>query len=155
MTDTSRLENFSPEIQESLKLFVVLTRASRAIMDAAQQDIKRYGLNSSEFAVLELLYHKGATPIQQIGGKILLASGTMTYVVDKLVNKQLIARVSCQKDRRVIYAELTAEGEELMQRIFPQHAEALHEAMSNLAAEDRAELTRMLKQLGRSESTSL
>ena len=31
-----------------------------------------------------------AQPIQQIGGKVLMSSGNITYVVDKLVQKQVL-----------------------------------------------------------------
>ena len=44
--------------------------------------------------MLELLFHKGDQPLQQIGGKILLASGSMTYVIDKLEKKEYIKRVA-------------------------------------------------------------
>jgi MarR family transcriptional regulator, 2-MHQ and catechol-resistance regulon repressor len=145
-----RTDAFDPEIQQSLKLFVVLSRASRALMDYAQQDMKHYELNPSEFAVMELLYHKGSTPIQQIGGKILLASGTMTYVIDKLVKKGLLQRRPCEKDRRVIYAELTPEGEAVIGDIFPRHAEALHEAVNGMSSEDKEQLISLLKKLGQS-----
>ena len=54
-------------------------------------------MNPTEFAVLELLYHKGNQPLQQIGDKILLASGSITYVVDKLEKKNF----SSEKPRRL------------------------------------------------------
>lgn len=70
-----------------LKALVVLMRASQSVQDVLRKDIKVYGLNTTEFAVLELLYHKGDQPIQHIGKKILLSSGSITYVVDKLEKK--------------------------------------------------------------------
>lgn len=66
-------------------------------------------MNPTEFAVLELLYHKGQQPLQQIGGKILLASGSITYVVDKLEKKGFLERVACPNDRRVTYAAITTQ----------------------------------------------
>ncbi len=71
----------------SLKLFVILSRAVQSITKRIEEDIKSYGLNPTEFAVLELLYSKGDQPIQKIGDKILLASSSITYVVDKLEKK--------------------------------------------------------------------
>ena len=70
----SKLENYDKDVQVSLKLFVVLTRALQAIETKVVQNIKTYGLNLTEFAVLELLYHKGDQPIQKIGQKVLLTS---------------------------------------------------------------------------------
>lgn len=74
----------SEEIKQSLKLFIVLSRAYKAINEITNDFCQKSGLNQTEFAVLELLYHKGRQPLQHIGNKILLASGSITYVVDKL-----------------------------------------------------------------------
>ena len=120
------------EEEDALKLFVVLNRAQESISKQAIKDIKKHGLNLTEFAVLELLYNKGSQPIQMIGKKVLLASSSITYVVDKLEKKELIERVACPKDRRVIYGQLTNEGEALMTKVFPQHREALASLFSHL-----------------------
>lgn len=74
----------SENIKQSLKLYIVLSRANKAINEVTNDFFQQNGLNPTEFAVLELLYHKGKQPLQQIGNKILLASGSITYVVDKL-----------------------------------------------------------------------
>ena len=132
----------------SLKLFVVLSRAHRTITDKANQSIQRFGLNPTEFAVLELLYHKGTQPLQQIGGKILLASGSITYVVDKLEGKGLLARKACEKDRRVTYAELTEKGKELLNDIFPQHEQRIDELVAGLTKEEKETAIQLLKKLG-------
>lgn len=132
----------------TLKLFVVLSRAYRSISDYVTDHMKRYGLNPSEFMVLELLYHKGEQPIQHIGKKVLLASGSMTYVIDKLEAKQLLKRRNSQEDRRVIYASITAAGRELMDEIFPQHRAAIETLFADLTAEQKNTMLTLLKQTG-------
>ncbi|RNB82193.1 MarR family transcriptional regulator [Brevibacillus nitrificans] len=110
--------------------------------------MKRYGLNPSEFMVLELLYHKGEQPIQHIGKKVLLASGSMTYVIDKLESKQLLERKSSQEDRRVIYASITKAGKQLMDEIFPQHRAAIEKLFKGLTAEQKDTMIQLLKETG-------
>lgn len=132
----------------SLKLFVILSRAYRSISDFVTDDMKRYGLNPSEFMVLELLYHKGEQPIQHIGKKVLLASGSMTYVIDKLESKQLLERKSSQEDRRVIYASITKTGKQLMDEIFPQHRAAIEKLFKGLTAEQKDTMIQLLKETG-------
>src|SRR5699024_6516398 len=112
-------KSITKEEELSLKLFVVLSRANQSIQRKVIEDISRYELNQSEFIVLELLYNKGSQPIQKIGKKVLLASSSMTYVIDKLEQKKLIERKSCARDRRVTYAHITAQGTKVMEQIFP------------------------------------
>lgn len=134
--------------QRSLKLFVVLSKAYKVIMERAVKDMKRNGLSATEFSVLELLYHKGKMPLQPIGDKILISSGSITYTVDKLEKKGLIKRVDCPEDRRVIYAEITAAGKELFDRIFPVHAELVESLMDGLSPDEKEMATVLLKKLG-------
>jgi len=132
----------------SLKLFIVLSRAYKAINEHVNKVIQASGLNPTEFAVLELLYHKGDQPMQQIGGKILLASGSITYVVDKLEQKGMLKRIACPKDRRVTHAQITEDGKKFIQEIFPEHAELIDKLMSTLNESEKLEAIDLLKKLG-------
>lgn len=133
---------------DALKLFVVLNRAQESVSKQAIKDIKKYGLNLTEFAVLELLYHKGPQPIQMIGKKVLLASSSITYVVDKLEEKAYIERAACPNDRRVTHARLTEKGEALMGEIFPQHTEALTKLFDHLSEEELTNTISILRKIG-------
>ncbi|MCQ6275072.1 MarR family transcriptional regulator [Bacillus sp. V3B] len=133
---------------QSLKLFIVLSRAYRAMNEHVNKRIQRYGLNPTEFAVLELLYHKGDQPLQQIGGKILLASGSMTYVIDKLEKKEYITRVACAEDRRVTFAQITQKGKKLIEQVFPSHQNEIERIMSVLSDEEKDTAIELLKRIG-------
>ena len=132
----------------SLKLFVVLTRTLDSIRKKIEDDIKSLGLNPTEFAVLELIYHKGDQPIQKIGEKVLIASSSITYVVDKLEQKQLVKRKPCANDRRITFATITLKGNNLMDTIFPKHTEAINEIMSGLTSGEKENMINELKKLG-------
>ena len=138
------------EQNQSLKVFIVLSRAYRAISDYTNKYIQASGINPTEFAVLELLYHKGDQPLQHIGDKILLASGSITYVVDKLEKKEFLKRVACPNDRRVTYAQITEMGKEFLEGIFPQHQERIERLMDDLTAEEKASVIEILKKIGKS-----
>ncbi len=136
------------EVKQSLKLFIVLSRAFKALNEEINQHIQAQGLHPTEFGVLELLYHKGDQPLQKIGDKILLASGSITYVVDKLEKKGYLRRSACPNDRRVTYAQITDEGRELIDRIFPEHENRIHELMSVLSVDEKETAISLLKQIG-------
>jgi MarR family 2-MHQ and catechol resistance regulon transcriptional repressor len=132
----------------TLKLWVVLSRAHRAISEHARRHIERQDLRPTEFGVLEALYHKGPLTLGQLGEAILLTSGSTTSVADKLEERGLIARRGSSEDRRVCYAELTEEGRALVERIFPGHAAVLQDAMGGLTTEEKRIVTAMLRRLG-------
>ena len=143
------VSHFDQNLEASLKLFVVLSKAYKTVMDHAVKDMKKHGLSPSEFTMLELLYNKGQFPLQQIGEKILVTSGSITYNIDKLEKKGLLRRIPCKDDRRVIFAEITDAGIELFDRIFPDHAKAVHTIMRSLSLEEKQQTTELLKKLGK------
>ncbi|MEK8127569.1 MarR family transcriptional regulator [Paenibacillus filicis] len=138
----------SQQRDDSLHLFIVLSRACEWVTAHAHRDIRRHGLNPTEYGVLELLYHKGPQPLQQIGEKVLMTSGNITYVVDKLVGKELVIRRPCPDDRRVSFAEITERGVALLSEVFPEHREAIDKAVSGLTPEEKRQAIDLLKKLG-------
>lgn len=140
--------NIKSDEELSLQLFIVLTRALNSVKKSIEKDIRSYGLNPTEFAVLELIYNKGEQPIQRIGEKVLIASSSITYVVDKLERKNLLIRTPFEKDRRIIYASITDEGKKMMDQIFPSHSKQIQKILGGLDRFEKIEVIEKLKKLG-------
>lgn len=132
----------------SLKLWVVLARAHNALAQRASDDVARHQLTLAEFAVLEALYHKGPLLLGEVQKKILVSSGGVTYLVDRLEERGLVRRKLCASDRRARYAELTEEGKTLMERIFPEHIRCIEDATSALEHSEKEQMIQLLKVLG-------
>ncbi|HLI48977.1 MAG TPA: MarR family transcriptional regulator [Chthonomonas sp.] len=136
------------DIERALKLFVVLARCHNSIMSLTHHHLRQRGLSISEFGVLEVLYHKGPLSLGEIAQKVLLKSGSFTYVVNRLVTKGLVCCSPCPQDKRKRYAQLTPKGRELIEHLFPLHAQIVYQAMNPLSADEQEEATRLLKRLG-------
>lgn len=141
-------EQVDYETEATLHLYRVLSKAFKSVTDHSAANCKNEGFNPTDFAVLEMLYHKGPQPIQQIGSKLLLQSGNVTYVIDKLERNGYLRRHPCAKDRRVIYAEMTDEGRNIMERVMPSQVDTLCRALSGLTCEEKMQATDLLKKLG-------
>jgi MarR family transcriptional regulator, 2-MHQ and catechol-resistance regulon repressor len=139
----------------ALKLWVVLARAYAAVSERAARDVARHGLTLAEFAVMEALYHKGQLLLGEVQKKILVSSGGVTYLVDRLEQRGLVERRLCAEDRRARYAALTADGQAFMSRIFPEHAECITEVASALTIEQQQQITELLRDLGRHAADDL
>lgn len=134
--------------EESLRVLTILLRASGSVVNMLKKDMRSYGLNPTEFTVLEVLYNLGEQPIQLIGKKVLLASSSITYVIDQLEKKELVIRAQNKKDRRVILVSLTKKGKEFMDDIFPQHSQIIQDLFTDLTTEEIIQLGDSLKTVG-------
>lgn len=136
------------ELELALKLFVVLSRAGTAVARITEADIARHGFSPGEFAILEALFHRGPLLLGEVQRKILVSSGGVTYLVDRLVQQGLVERRESTADRRARYAALTRRGEQLMERIFPLHAEEVRRATRGLSTEEKRQAIALLRKLG-------
>ncbi|ASK61265.1 MarR family transcriptional regulator [Virgibacillus phasianinus] len=144
-------ENSSFSIKKedpSLRLFVVLSKTYRAMMDEVAIDMRSNGLTLTDFAVLELLYHRGEQPLQKIGEKILLTSGSITYVINKLERKEFLYRKPCPTDGRVTYAYISVKGTALLDEIFPDHWRKIEDTLKGLSKAEKIKAINLLKKLG-------
>ena len=137
-----------PATARALKTWVVLARAYASVASAVEADIARHELTTTEFGIIEALHHKGPLLLGEIQRKVLVTSGGITYLVDRLVEKGLVTRQPSPDDRRARYAVLTPAGKELIERIFPAHAAFLAHILSALTPREQAQATALLRKLG-------
>lgn len=131
--------------------FKILMQTSKNIQDQIKVEISKSDLNITEFSVLETLYHKGQQTIHQIGNSILISSGSMTYVIDKLEKKDLLKRTDCPNDRRAIFIILTPKGEDLMDKIMPEYQEFINHMFDSLNTEEAGMLVNLLQKIKTSD----
>ncbi len=133
----------------TLQLIIALGRALQAIERGVRPHLAQCGLGMTEFAVLEVLYHKGALPLGEIRDRILVTGASTTYVVKKLEERGLMRRRPCAEDQRVVFGELTAKGRAVIDEVFPAHVERLRQAMAGLSVSQKREASRLLRALSR------
>ena len=138
----------------ALRLWVRLARAFRAIASVAARDAGRHGLTLAEFGMLEALYHLGPMPLGEVQRRILVSSGGVTYVADSLESRGLVRREPSDSDRRIRIAALTDQGRELIERIFPEHAARLEEAMAGLGPDEQERAATLIRRLGKRAASS-
>src|SRR5882724_5925333 len=92
-------------------LWLVLMKAHRTLERLAIRSIESSDVGLSDFAVLEMLLHKGPQPVNEIGRRVELTSGAITTAVDRLESRGLVTREAHPTDRRARIVRLTAAGE--------------------------------------------
>ena len=134
-------------MNDEFKAVIGIMRASNLLIDDLKKTLKNYPINVTEFSVMEFLYSKGEKSIQEIRDRILLASGSATYVVDNLERKEYVRRIVNQNDRRVTYIKLTEAGKDLINDIFPTHKKNTKKIFNDLTNGELITLKEILKKI--------
>jgi MarR family 2-MHQ and catechol resistance regulon transcriptional repressor len=146
-TTRDELRDTDDDRAATLQLVIALGRSVQAIERGVRPHLADCGLGLTEFAVLEVLYHKGALPLGDIRDRILVTGASTTYVVKKLEERGLMRRRTSDEDQRVVFGELTPKGRALMDKVFPAHVDRLRAVMVGLSASEKRAAARLLRRL--------
>ncbi len=137
-------------------LWLVLSKAHRALRAHAERSLEG-GINVclSDFAILELLLNRGPQPVNTLGQRIHLTSGSVTTAVDRLEERGLVVRSSDAADRRSRIVSLTPDGTKCIGEVFGHHRDAMDRAAGGLTKGERTKLIQLVKKLGRSAEERL
>ncbi len=139
----------TPEETLALGTYVKLVRAAESLTARLAARLAEAELTTSQFAVLEALYHLGPLCQVELARKILKSSGNLTTVVDNLERHGLVVRHRDAVDRRRVTVELTALGDERVREVFPRHVESVVDELGVLSPEEQLELGRLARRVGR------
>jgi MarR family 2-MHQ and catechol resistance regulon transcriptional repressor len=135
--------------QTPIHAWLVMMKAMHALNKYAAADLEESGLGLSDFAVLEVLLHKGPLPVNVIGPSVNLTPGSISVAVDRLVARGLVSRIESTKDRRVRIVELTPRGRRVIAPIFRAHVASMDKVFAGLSSDELRQLEQLLKRVGR------
>jgi MarR family 2-MHQ and catechol resistance regulon transcriptional repressor len=133
----------------ALDLYIKLSRASESILDRTNAHLSRHHLTSSQFAVLEALYHLGALAQVDLARKLLKSTGNIALVLRNLEKRGLIHRRRSAADQRYIMVTISEVGRALIGLIFPSHVAGIVSALAILTPEEQETLAALCRKLGR------
>jgi len=131
----------------TLQLVIALGRTMQALERGVRPHLAECGLGLTEFAVLEVLYHKGSLPLGEIRDRILVTGASTTYVVKKLEERGLMRRRTSAEDQRVVFGVLTPKGRALMDKVFPAHVDRLRQVTAGFSAPEKRAAAQLLRRL--------
>jgi MarR family transcriptional regulator, 2-MHQ and catechol-resistance regulon repressor len=139
----------SKEEVQALSAYINLARATNSFAQRIHRHLNDSGVTGSQFAVMEALLHCGPQLQKDLCNKLLTSSGNVTFVIDGLEQRGWVRRVRQSDDRRCVKVELTDEGRNLIEDIFPRHAKIVAEEMGVLSLDEQEQLRSLCRKVGK------
>ena len=124
-----------------------LAKAYQAFEAYSSTHIRTLDLTPPQFDIIATLGNTPGMSLKDLGAKTLITKGTLTGVVDRLVDKKLVRRVASPSDGLSQIVQLTKRGEEMFARIFPAHVDHLEQAFLELKSEELINMEASLRRL--------
>lgn len=138
-----------PDERRALDAYVKFVRAYDTIDSRLRSALREEGLTVSQLGVLEALMHIGPMVQSELAEKLLTSPSNLTTVLDNLERDGMVRRQRSTEDRRQVEVSLTSDGRELIEDVFPSHAQRITRLFGALDPEEQEELGRLCRKLGR------
>lgn len=138
-----------PRTRESVRTHLRIATCYNLLMrEARQRVVNRWNLTLPQFDVLAELARAdaGGFTFVELSRLLLVTSGNLTGIVDRLEEQRLVERRPDAKDRRVIRVALTRKGSRVTGHMLPAHAADINDILSFMP---RVALTELSELLGR------
>jgi len=138
--------------REALRTHLRIATCYNLLMKEARQRVAgRWRLTLPQFDVLAELDRAGGGgfTFAELSRLLLVTSGNLTGIVDRLEAQRLVARRRDAHDGRVVRVALTASGRRMTRRMLPMHAADIGEILSFMPAAALISLNRLLDRLRR------
>jgi len=132
-------QTFIPLMQELAAAYQAFS-----LYDAAGLRKSGSDLTPSQARVIFTLGDTDGMTCKDIGDITLITKGTLTGVVDRLEEKDLVERWSVEGDGRKTIVALTKRGDRVYKKEFPKHVEFLKNKFDRLSAGDRKQAVELL-----------
>jgi DNA-binding MarR family transcriptional regulator len=94
------------------------SRINKAYNNLVQIDAKRLDLTAVQLKTLYRIYFQPDIGIGELATKLSLTKSTVSGIIDRLSQRQLIERTIPEDNRRAVNIQLTEEGHSVMKQYF-------------------------------------
>ncbi len=144
MGDISKDIN-SKFINNKVKALINIKYTANWINSHENEFFKPYGISPQQFNILRILRGAGEPiKVQVIKDRMIERAPNATRLMDKLCDKNLIHRVRCEGDRRVVYINISKEGLKLLKQI---DGNIKLDFLENLTEEEATTLSSLLDKI--------
>jgi DNA-binding MarR family transcriptional regulator len=104
-------------------------------------------ISITQFRLLHMLKVQGMQRVVDIADYLSVTPGAVTGMADRLIERGLIARIRSEDDRRVVYLQITASGEEQLEAMQKIQNETVAAMFRYLPEKDVEELHRIFSHI--------
>jgi len=106
-----------------------------------------FNITVPQFRALQILINDGEMTISELSQKMDLACSTITDLVDRMENSELVKRRKDKKDKRVVRIEVLNKGNDILEKVLQKRIEYLTIKLKNISKTDKENLRDALENL--------
>ncbi len=137
------------EIPDNRRLILSILLSNNLINDKVSEALKPFDLTIPQFNVLRILRGQKGQPsnLSTIQDRMVSKMSNTTRIVDKLISKEYVSRVVCEKNRRKVEITITSQGLSILSEVDPVINKTEEAITENLSLAEITTLSEILQKL--------
>lgn len=97
-------------------------------------------ITPNQYRVLWVLKKQGPIKMKELGSKVHTSCGSLTIMIDRLIEKKLVERLYLPEDRRIVMVKITPFGEEILREYREGYLRVVLKDLEKLTQDEKEEL---------------
>lgn len=127
-----------------VKIEFLLRKVCFGIKKRGRSILDEYKITPPQFDALQCLINNGGLTISDLSLKLFQAPSTITDLVDRMENSQLVERSKDIKDRRVVRVSVLQKGYDIIDKVVNERCEVVNDALKSVNSDNRIEFIKYL-----------
>ena len=141
------MKHFHPDNFQNCTLGLLLGRAALLKDRIIDTHMEPYGITAAQFKVLIIMAQFDVDTPAELCRHLSVDSGSMTRMLDRLEQKNLLMRQRSEADRRQVRLVLTVDGQALADQLPEIGANAMNQLAGAITAQELQQLEQILKKI--------
>ena len=141
------MKHFNPDNFQHCTLGLLLGRAALLKDRIIDRHMEPYGITAAQFKVLIIMAQFDVDTPAELCRHLSLDSGSMTRMLDRLEQKNLLIRQRSEADRRQVRLVLTDDGQALAALLPQVGADAMNQLAAAISPQELQSLEQILKKI--------
>lgn len=123
-------------MNKKVEIVRIFSEVNKILKHSMRKEIANIGITMPQGFVLGTLLKSGEMKISELSKNVNLSNSTISGIIDRLENQQLVVRTRSDEDRRIVYVNVTPKVEEIYKGMFKKAEEIFGDLLSTGTSEE-------------------
>ena len=129
------------------RVIELFPRISKGLMQREHNYLTKGDISLPQFWVLYHLYHNEKSKMNCLAKHLKISPPATTGLIDRLIAQGMVLRKDDEKDRRIVWIELTSKGKAIIRNIRKEKVRTLIDVFGRISEKDREHYLNILEQV--------
>ena len=129
------------------RVIELFPQISKGLMQREHNYLTKGDISLPQFWVLNHLYHNEKSKMNCLAKHLKISPPATTGLIDRLIAQGMVLRKDDEKDRRIVWIELTSKGKAIIRNIRKEKVRTLIDVFGRISEKDREHYLNILEQV--------